>query len=62
MRVLMLGINHRTAAVELREKLAFSPDAMGLAIDALRSAHPHTEVVLLSTCNRTELYLARPAH
>src|SRR5262245_29485949 len=62
MRVLMLGVNHRTAAVELRERLTLAGDRLASAIDKLRAAHPALEVVILSTCNRTEIYLARPAH
>ena len=62
MRVLMLGVNHRTAAVELRERLTLAGDRLAVVIDKLRAAHPALEVVILSTCNRTEIYLARPAH
>ena len=62
MRILMLSISHRTASVELREKLAFSGERLDAAVDALRRLHPLSEAVLLSTCNRTELYIARPEH
>ncbi len=62
MRLLMLGFNHRTAPLELREALAFDSDSAAAAIAELRSEHPACECVLLSTCNRTELYLARPIH
>lgn len=62
MRLLMLGFNHRTAPLELREALAFDDDHAGQAINDLRSEHPGSECVLLSTCNRTELYIARPIH
>ncbi len=62
MRLLMLGVNHRTAPVALREKLALAGDALDATLDALHAAHPMIEAVILSTCNRTELYLARPAH
>ncbi len=62
MRILMLSISHRTASVELREKLAFSGERLDAAVDALRRLYPQSEAVLLSTCNRTELYIARPEH
>lgn len=62
MRILMLGVNHRTAPVELREKLALPAESIGPALDRLRALHAGAEAVLLSTCNRTEIYLARPAH
>ena len=50
------GINHKTAPVSLREQVAFCPDQLP---DALHSAQNHTdadEIVILSTCNRTEIY------
>lgn len=56
MTLLALGINHKTASVALREKLAFAPDAMACAHQqALRIASVN-ELVIVSTCNRTELY------
>lgn len=62
MRLLMLGFNHRTAPLELREALAFDPEQAAAAIHALRESYPACESVLISTCNRTELYIARPIH
>lgn len=62
MRVLMLSISHRTAPVALREKLAVAGDAIDEALHELRKRFPSCEAVLLSTCNRTEFYVARPAH
>lgn len=62
MRLLMLGFNHRTAPLELREALAFDNGKAAGAIQQLRNLYPTSETVLLSTCNRTELYLARPVH
>ncbi len=60
MHIMLLGVNHRTAGVELREKLAMAGHRLEQAIDHLRGDYPRAEVVVLSTCNRTELYLARP--
>lgn len=56
MSLLAIGINHNTASVELREKVAFGPDKLSQALDEL-STHPYVNgSVILSTCNRTELY------
>jgi glutamyl-tRNA reductase len=61
-RLTMLGLNHKTAAVELREKLAFSPPQRKAALLSLRDRFGECEAVLLSTCNRVELYVARQTH
>ena len=61
MRLVLLGMDHRTAPVEVRERLAFGGDAIETALGALRQQYAECEAVLLSTCNRTELYVARPA-
>jgi glutamyl-tRNA reductase len=52
----VLGINHQTAPVALREKVAFANDALAPALASLRALPEVHEAVLLSTCNRTELY------
>ncbi|MBB6428507.1 glutamyl-tRNA reductase [Algisphaera agarilytica] len=65
MRLLLLGINHRTAPVELREALAINADRLPSVLDAFRASYGDGaggECVLLSTCNRTEMYVARPSH
>jgi glutamyl-tRNA reductase len=61
-RLLLLGLNHSTAPLEVREKVAFSSDGRDRALDALRAKFPQAEIALLSTCNRVELYVARPVH
>lgn len=53
-----IGINHQTAPVALRERVAFSDDAVPAALAALHALPGVREVALLSTCNRTELYAA----
>nr|WP_113865181.1 glutamyl-tRNA reductase [Brenneria salicis]NMN91712.1 glutamyl-tRNA reductase [Brenneria salicis ATCC 15712 = DSM 30166]RBP65770.1 glutamyl-tRNA reductase [Brenneria salicis ATCC 15712 = DSM 30166]RLM31811.1 glutamyl-tRNA reductase [Brenneria salicis ATCC 15712 = DSM 30166] len=58
MTLLALGINHKTAPVSLRERVAFSPDMLGQALDSLLQQPLVQGGVLLSTCNRTELYLS----
>jgi glutamyl-tRNA reductase len=58
MALVILGINHRTAPVELRERVAFTPECMAGAFSELKAASGASEAAILSTCNRTELYLA----
>lgn len=58
MALVTLGINHRTAPIELRERVAFSPERLGEAFTELKAMSGATEAAILSTCNRTELYLA----
>lgn len=56
MSILVVGVNHKTAPIAIREKVSFSPDEMPQALD---SAHQVTqENIILSTCNRTEIYTA----
>ena len=56
MTIIALGINHKTASVELREKVAFSPEQLSNALSQLASSEQFKETVIVSTCNRTELY------
>lgn len=58
MVLLAYGINHKTATVDLREKLAFAPDRVIHALNEVREQARLREVAILSTCNRTELYCA----
>jgi glutamyl-tRNA reductase len=57
----ILGINHKTAPIALREKVAFSEERLLAALHALRQEAGVAEVVILSTCNRTEVYWAGSA-
>jgi glutamyl-tRNA reductase len=57
----VLGINHKTAPVALREKVAFSEERLLAALRTLREEVGVAEVVILSTCNRTEVYWAGSA-
>jgi glutamyl-tRNA reductase len=52
----ILGMNHKTAPVALREKVAFGEDRLAGALKALLQGGGVSEVVILSTCNRTEVY------
>lgn len=56
MTLIAFGINHKTAPVELREKIAFSPDAIVNALASLSAGTGAEEAVIVSTCNRTEIY------
>ncbi len=58
MNLAVLGINFKTAPVAIREKASFSAQEVPAALQALAAAFPGAEWVLVSTCNRTELYLA----
>ena len=57
----ILGINHKTAPVALREKVAFSEERLLAALRTLRQQAGVAEAVILSTCNRTEVYWAGSA-
>jgi glutamyl-tRNA reductase len=56
MEIALIGISHRTASLELREKLAFRVEQACEAADQLRARGVLKEVMILSTCNRTEIY------
>lgn len=58
MDVLVVGLNHKTAPVDIRETLAFDERAVPRALIEFRERMPHAEVVVVSTCNRVELYVA----
>ena len=67
MHLLAVGLNHTTAPLSLREKVAFAPDQLGQAVASARAwfgrdgaAESGHEAAILSTCNRTELYAAGP--
>ncbi len=56
MTLWVLGLNHQTAPVGLRERVAFDAAALPAALTSLRALPEVSEVAVLSTCNRTELY------
>jgi len=58
MRILTLGLNHHTAPVEVREKLAFPENDQPQALLRLLEDYGLSEAAILSTCNRSELYMA----
>lgn len=51
-----VGLNHDSAPVEIREKLAFSASSVPIALSSFVQTFPTSEAVILSTCNRVEIY------
>ena len=58
MKLVVLGLNHRSAAVEVRERFSFDKDEVASALNRLYEFDCVAECVILSTCNRTEIYAA----
>lgn len=56
MHILVVGLNYKTAPVEIRERLTFNPSQLGDAMKTLNNKKSILENVILSTCNRTEIY------
>jgi len=60
MSVVVIGLSHRTSPVELRERFAFAEKKIPDALKALRDSGVAGEAVIVSTCNRVEIYAATP--
>ena len=58
MKLQIVGCSHHTAPLEIRERLAFGPSQVPLALTRWRDRFPDAEAVLLATCNRVELFVA----
>jgi glutamyl-tRNA reductase len=58
MSVVVIGLSHRSAPVELRERFAFADETIPSALKSLRDSGIAGEAVILSTCNRVEIYAA----
>ena len=56
MSIVCLGVNHKTAPVEIRERFAFAESHVPVALGEINSLPGIEETVLLSTCNRVEVY------
>src|SRR5260370_33807634 len=56
MEIVLIGLNHRTASLEMRERVAFNPAQALRASEELRTRGILEEALVLSTCNRSELY------
>ena len=52
MNIIVVGLSHKTAAVEIREKVAFAPTQMEKPLKAVVALPDITEAVIVSTCNR----------
>jgi glutamyl-tRNA reductase len=55
MSILLIGLNHRTAPVEIREQIAFSREGIATALLLFRKQFPQSEAAIISTCNRVEI-------
>jgi len=60
MEIVLVGLNHRTASVEVRERVSFTVDQARRASEQLRSKGLLAETLVLSTCNRSEVYGVSP--
>ena len=56
MKIFVIGLNHKTANVEIREKLAFNGPKLEEGVFGLAKVPGVKEIALLSTCNRVEIY------
>jgi len=61
MNILLVGLSHKTAPVEVRERLAFKESALPVALQSLVDQSTIDEAVIVSTCNRVELIASAPA-
>jgi glutamyl-tRNA reductase len=59
MSIFAVGINHKTASVAVREKVAFSPENLTNALNEMKKMVDCKEAAILSTCNRTEVYFVQ---
>src|SRR2546430_16349375 len=60
MEIVLVGLNHRTASVEVREKASFTAEQAQRAAEELRARGILEETLALSTCNRSEVYGVPP--
>ena len=60
MEIVLVGLNHRTAPVEVRERVSFTAEQARRAAEELRSRGILEETLVLSTCNRSEVYGVPP--
>ena len=58
MHLLLIGISHRTAPVDVREKVDFNGRGLSAALTALAARASTAEAIVVSTCNRAEIYAA----
>jgi glutamyl-tRNA reductase len=58
MHILTVGMNHKTAPVDIRERCSFSPENLSASLKTIRENKFISEAVIISTCNRTEIFLS----
>ncbi|MRR35001.1 glutamyl-tRNA reductase [bacterium] len=58
MNIVVVGLSHKTASVDIREKVAFAPTQMEKPLRALLALEDVAEAVIVSTCNRVEVYIS----
>jgi glutamyl-tRNA reductase len=56
MTISVIGLNHKSASLDVREKYSFTGDACSLLLRRIKKIPEINEVILISTCNRTEIY------
>ncbi|MCP2604343.1 glutamyl-tRNA reductase, partial [Candidatus Aminicenantes bacterium AC-708-M15] len=56
MDLIVTGVNHKTAPIEFREKISFSRSEILNALKEIKKENSLKESLILSTCNRTEIY------
>ena len=56
MNIIVVGLSHKSASVDIREKVAFSPNSMEKPLKALVALEGIVEGIIVSTCNRVEIY------
>ncbi len=62
MPIIVFGVSHKTAPIDVREKVALDAEQLKAALDGARQAIGAREALILSTCNRTEFYLSADEH
>ncbi len=56
MTISVIGLNHKSANIDIREKFSFTPDSASLLLRRIKKVRDIIEVIVVSTCNRTEIY------
>ena len=57
MTISVIGLNHKSASIEVREKFSFTADNISLLLRRIKKREQISEVIVVSTCNRTEIYV-----
>ena len=57
MTISVIGLNHKSASIEVREKFSFTADNISLLLRRIKKREQISEVIIVSTCNRTEIYV-----